>query len=482
MTDLLEKNVETVNELMEKSTRAAAIFSEFSQEQTDRIVRAVLLAGLNNRVRLAKMAHEETGIGNWQDKVVKNFIGTKLVYDDIKNLKTVGIISEDFVNGITEIAVPLGPILAITPVTNPTSTVLFKILIAMKTRNPIIISPHSKAVKCSTEAARICYEAALEADAPEDCIQWIEHSSRELTQSLMRNSKLALIIATGGSGLVKEAYSSGTPALGVGAGNVPVFIEKSADIPFAVKQIIISKTFDNGTVCCSEQFLVVEKSIKEEVMAEFKKQNAYFLNDDEITKLQKVAYDEKRNLMNADIVGRSATVIAKMAGINVPDETKLLIAPLLGVGKEYPLSNEILAPILAYCVAENFESAVNVCIKLNFFGGMGHSVSIFSNDDEKIKKFALLMNAGRIVVNSPSSPGGVGGMYNKLLTSLTLGCGASGHNITTDNVSAKHLINIQRVARRRVNERMTKLNQTPELYFDENITGEMLEKEYDKNY
>ena len=469
-----------VDEILENAVSAAAVFSQLDQRATDRIVRAVYKAGLNNRVRLARMAHDETGIGKWEDKVKKNVFATQYVYESIKHLRTVGIIAEDEKNGIVEIAQPIGPVLAITPVTNPTSTAMFKILISLKTRNPIIISPHRKAVNCSVKAAKICYEAALSEDAPEHCIQWIEHPSREKTHAIMHHPKLSLIIATGGSGLVKEAYSSGTPAIGVGAGNVPVFIEKSADIPFAVEQILLSKTFDNGTVCASEQFLVVEKGIAGPVIEEFKRQKAYFLNEEEIHLVEKVAFDEKRGLMNADIVGRSAKTIADMAGIKIPADSLMLIAPLKGIGKEYPLSSEILAPILAFYVADDFDHAVNLCMELNFFGGMGHTVSIFSNDEGNIRKFALMMDAGRIVVNTPSSHGGIGGTYNTLDPSLTLGCGTAGKNITTDNITAKHLINIQRIARCRMNERVMRFNSG--FYLDEKLDAEAIEREFNKNY
>ena len=390
------------------------------------------------------------------------------------------LISEDIERGIIEIAQPMGPILAIIPVTNPTSTVLFKILISLKTRNPIIICPSKKAVQCCTEAARICYEAALAADAPEDCIQWLTQVSREQTHALMHHPKLSLILATGGSGLVREAYSSGTPALGVGAGNVPVFFEASADIPFAVEQLLISKTFDNGTICASEQALVVEASVAAQVEAELKKNKAYFLSPTEVQQLEKLAWNAGKKAMNADIVGQPAVRIAEWAGLKVPTDTRVLIAPLKGVGASYPLSAEILAPILAYYVAPDFSEAVKLCIDLNYHGGVGHTASIFSNNEEKIRSFSLMMNAGRIVVNTPSSQGAVGGTYNRLSPSLTLGCGTGGKNITTENVTARHLMNIQRITRRRVNERMLRFDSSK--YFNESLTAKEIEAEYNRNY
>ena len=465
--------------LLGRAIQSAAIFSQLNQEETDAIAFAVYEAGFNNRVTLARQACDETGMGIFEHKVIKNAVATHLVYEDIKQLKTVGVISRDEQTGITEIAQPLGPILAITPVTNPTSTVLFKILIAMKTRNPVIISPHRKALKCSIEAARLCYEAALEAGAPDDCIQWITTPSRDLTAALMHHPDLALILATGGSGLVKSAYSSGTPAIGVGAGNVPVCIEQSADILFAVSQIIMSKTFDNGTICASEQAVITEKSIAEAVKQEFINQGALFLSPDDTDKLEHIAFDPERHTMNADIVGQPVQVIAKLAGIDIPAETKLLMAPLEGVGDQWPLSSEVLAPILAFYVADDFDGAVNLCIDLNFHGGMGHTASIFSNNEDKILEFATIMNAGRIVVNMPSSHGAVGGIFNTLHPSFTLGCGTGGKNITTDNITAQHLLNIQRITRRRSNEKWFAVSS--EILLDQDLTAEDIRHTYHRN-
>ena len=466
------------DDIVFRAKNATAIFSQYAQGEVDNIVRAVYQAVFNERVRLAKMAVEETGIGKWQDKVMKNVVASQLVYEDIKNVKTVGIINEDFAKGIIEIAQPLGPIFAIIPVTNPTSTIIYKILISLKTRNPIIIHPHRLAVNCSIETARICYEAALAADAPEDCIQWVKGFGREDTQALMSNPDIALILATGGTSLVKAAYSSGTPAIGVGAGNVPVFIENSADIDFAVDNILSSKLFDNGTVCASEQSIVVESAIAGKVRQKLIDSKAYFLNPEEIEKVQKVAYDVEKDVMKVEVVGQSVKVIAELAGINVPDDTSLLVAPLDIVGKEAPLSNEILAPIIAFYVEKDFEHAVKRCIDLNFHGGVGHTASIFSNDDEIIKKFSLIMNAGRIVVNMPSSQGAVG-LGSGLSPSLTLGCGTGGKNITTDNITAVHLLNIQRIARRRSNELYDKFDKSK--YLDENYNLKDLETEFYKN-
>lgn len=459
---------------------AAAVFSQYDQQQTDRIVRAVYEAAFRDRVRLARLAYEETGMGKWQDKVVKNLVASQFVYEDIKDLKTVGVIHEDPISGIVEIAQPMGPILAIIPVTNPTSTAMFKILIALKTRNPVIISPARKARESTVETARICYEAALAADAPEHCIQWLPEGSRELTQAAMKHKSLALILATGGPGLVRSAYSSGTPTIGVGAGNVPVYIERTADVPFAVEQIVTSKCFDNGTICASEQAIVAERSIADAVCEEFCRRSARFLTKEEVADLECVAFDPERNSMHPDIVGQPAVKIAAMAGIRVPPDTQLLIAPLGGIGPQWPLSSEILAPILAWYTADDFDHAVNLCIDLNFHGGMGHTASIFSNDDARIKQFASLMNAGRIVVNTPSSQGAVGGLYNMLHPSLTLGCGTGGKNITTDNVTAQHLLNIQRIARRRENQRLARFDTN--LFYDESLDPAAFSAAFNRNY
>ena len=351
---MTEELVKKADEILEKASFAAAVFQQFDQEQTDKIVERVFKAGFDNRVKLAKMACEETGIGNWQHKVMKNVIATQMVYDNIKNEKTVGVISHDEITGITEIAQPLGPIFAVTPVTNPTSTVLYKTLICLKTRNPILISAHRAAVKSCTETARICHEAALESGAPEDCIQIIPAGSRDFTHMIMSHPKIALILATGGTGLVKAAYSSGNPAIGVGPGNVPVFIDVSADIPFAISNIISSKTFDNGTICASEQSVIIEKHIEKKVIAEFEKQQCYFLTPEEIKKVESIAIAPDSGAMNPLIVGQSATVIAKRAGIVTPEGTKILIAKLDGVGKDYPLSVEVLAPILAFYSVKDY--------------------------------------------------------------------------------------------------------------------------------
>jgi acetaldehyde dehydrogenase/alcohol dehydrogenase len=477
---MAENLMEKANDILERAILAAAEFQEFDQEQTDNIVEAVYKAALNARIRLAKMAVDETGIGVWQDKVWKNVIATQLVYESIKNEKTVGVINHDPATGISEIAQPLGPIFAVTPVTNPTSTAIYKILICLKSRNPIIISAHRNAAGCTGEAARICYEAALAAGAPEDCVQMISAGSREFTQTVMGHPRVALILATGGTGLVKAAYSSGNPAIGVGPGNVPVFIDESADIPFAIASIITSKTFDNGTVCASEQSVIIEQKIAKEVRAEFERQSCYFLTPEEIEKVEKVAVAKESLSMSPFIVGQSAATIAQKAGINVPNGTKILLAELKGVGKNFPLSVEILAPILAFYTCPDYHTAIKVCIDLNYLGGIGHSAGIYANNEKRIFEFSQLINAGRIVVNTPTSQGAVGGTYNMLVPSLTLGCGTGGKNITTENITVKHLINIQRVCRRKMNDRFFSVDHNK--YLDENCDETVLHLEYHKNH
>ncbi|MCF8364929.1 MAG: aldehyde dehydrogenase family protein [Bacteroidales bacterium] len=471
---------EIADEIIDNAVISGAVFNQFDQQQTDFIVQKVFEAGFQNRIKLARMAAEETEMGIWQHKVIKNVVGTHLVYESIKNEKTAGVISMDHATGMIEIAQPIGPVFGIIPITNPTATVLFKILIALKSRNPIIISPPRKAPKCCEEAVRICYDAAIAAGAPEDCIQILTETNRELTHAFMIHPKIALILATGGTGLVHAAYSSGNPALGVGPGNVPVFIDQSADIPFAVECILGSKTFDNGTICASEQAIVCENAISKTLVAEFEKKGCYFLSAEQTEKLEKVVFNYEKGIMSGDVVGKTVQHIAALAGISVPDETRLLIARQQNVGKAYPLSQEILAPIIAFYETRDYKSAIKLCIDLNYLGGIGHTACVYSNDEERILEFSQLMNAGRIMVNTPSVQGAVGGIYNNLPTSLTLGCGSGGKNITTENVTARHLINIQRVCRRRNNEKWLAFDQ--ENFLDESLSTSQIIKAYNKNF
>lgn len=462
-----------IEKVISNAREAAKAFRRYNQEQTDKITEAVFKAGFNNRIHLAKLTFKETKLGKWEDKVFKNVVATYYVYNDIKDIKTVGVIAENKEEEIIEVAEPVGPIFAVTPITNPSSTVLFKILIAMKSRNPIIIRPHGAAKKCSIEAARIAYEAALDAGAPENCVQWIKNSSRDEVRILMAHRKISLILATGSVELVQAAAKSGNPAIGIGPGNVPVYIGRSADVSFAVEQILLSKTFDHGTVCASEQAVVVNQHNVDEVIREFKAQKAYFLSIDEIKRLEPVAFNRSERVMRVEVIGQPAPVIAEMAGIKVPPDTSILIAPLKDIGLQSPLSLEILAPILAFYIADDFEQAIELCRQINKHGGLGHTASIFSNHEEKINYFASVMNAGRILVNTPASQGALGGTYNKLQPSLMLACGTSGKNITTDNISVKHLLNIRRIARRKVCSHIDK--NIAHNYLDENLDADNIE-------
>lgn len=449
---------EYLEEIMQRASEAARRFHQLDQDRVDRIGEAVYRAAFGWRVSLARQACEETKMGIVRDKVLKNILATRYVWDNIRPLKTAGLIHEDDEAGIAEIAQPIGPVFAVTPVTNPTSTVLFKILIALKTRNPIIIRPHGAARRCSCEAARICYEAAMAAGAPDDCIQWIPRSSEEETLSLMSHRQTALVLATGSVGLVRAAYRSGNPAIGVGPGNVPCYIGASADFAFAADQILLSKTFDHGTICASEQAIVVKKPYAAEIIRLFQQRGAYFLNREEIGRLEPVAFNRTQRVMNAQVIGQPATVVAGLAGLDVPPGTTVLIAPLDEVGLAAPLSLEILAPVLAFYIADDFDGAIARCREINAHGGLGHTATIFSNDEERIAYFADQMNAGRILVNTPASQGALGATYNSLTPSLTLGVGTHGKTITTDNISARHLLNIQRIARRRVHPCVTCLD------------------------
>jgi acetaldehyde dehydrogenase/alcohol dehydrogenase len=365
-------------------------------------------------------------------------------------------------------------------VTNPTSTSIFKCLISLKTRNALIICPHQGARRSVAAAAEACYRAALKAGAPDDCIQWLDKAGPETVADLMSHPRLALILATGTDSLVRKAHSSGTPVIGVGPGNVPVYIGVSADIPFAVKSIISSKTFDNGSVCASEQAVVVRWEVADRVIEELKKEGAHFLTPEETDRVGRIAYDSERGCMTAAVVGQSALIIAKKAGFEVPPETVLLVAPLKGVGRGYPLSAEILAPILAFYIEEGFDEAIRRCSEITKFGGTGHTAVIYSNRDERIEYFSRVIEAGRILVNMPSTQGALGGMHNTLSPSFTLGCGTGGNNITTDNITARHLLNIHRIARRRPNPRWLSLDQR--ILVDEKILPETIESEFNRNY
>jgi len=462
-----------IDELVSRAQRALEKFMTYDQEKIDAIVKAMALAGLDDHMRLAKMAVEETGRGVYEDKITKNIFSTEYIYHSIKYERTVGIINDNENEDFFEVAEPVGVIAAVTPVTNPTSTTMFKSIIAIKARNPIIFAFHPSAQKCSAEAAKVLRDAAIEAGAPEDCILWIEKPSIEATQLLMNHSGVSLILATGGAGMVKAAYSTGKPALGVGPGNVPCYIEKTADLKRAATDLILSKTFDNGMICASEQAVIVDREISEE-FEKFMKDNAcYFLNADETTKLAKLAIDEVKCAMNPDVVGQSAYTIAKMAGLSVPENTKILIAKQEDVGPDYPLSREKLSPILAYYIVDSFKEGIRKAEQMVEFGGLGHSAVIHSNDEKVIEEFSKILKTGRLIVNSPSTHGAIGDIYNTNTPSLTLGCGTYGKNSTTQNVSAVNLINKKRVSRRRVNMQWFKI---PEKIYFEFGSTQYLEK------
>ncbi len=455
-----------VDELAKNGAKALAQFNGFSQEMVDEVVKQMAMSALKNHKRLAKMAIEETQRGVFEDKVFKNMFATEYIYNNIRHTKTVGIISENEHEGMIEIAEPVGVIAGVVPITNPTSTVIFKSLIAMKTRNPIIFAFHPLAQKCSSETARLMQEAAVKAGAPKNCIQWVEIPSLEASQALMRHPLTSLILATGGTGMVKAAYSSGKPALGVGPGNVPCYFEKSADIKRAVNDLILSKTFDNGMICASEQALIIDKEIYSEVKKELIFNNCYFLNEEERLQLEKVAIQEQSGALNPVIVGLPAYAIARMAGISVPRETKILIAELKGIGPKHPLSCEKLSPVLACYKAVSLQDGLKKCEDILAYGGLGHSAAIHSASQQVIDEFALRMKAGRIIINTPSTHGAIGDIYNSSLPSLTLGCGTYGGNSVSTNVGATHLINIKKVAKRQVNTQWFKV--PPQIYFEKN--------------
>lgn len=453
-----------IDALVARAQKAAAAFLELDQEAVDRIVHAMARAGEVERIPLARLAVEETGMGVFEDKVIKNQFATEYIHNDIKDIKTVGLIGRDDQMGISQIAEPVGPIAAITPVTNPTSTTMFKSIISLKTRNPVIIAPHPKALRCSIRAARALYEAALAHGAPEHCVQWIEHPSIDGTNYLMSHPGIALVLATGGASMVRAAYSSGTPAFGVGPGNTPVYVDKSARIDMTVTSVIISKTFDNGTICASEQSIVAHADIAKEMEDTFAANGVYFCTPAEKKKLAAVAIDAKRGMMSAAVVGQPATKIAKAAGIDVPSNTKILGVRLKTVGPEEPLSREKLSPILGFYRAPGKAKALELCQQIQTFGGLGHTAVIYAEDPEVVNEFQHGLSAGRIPVNSPSSHGAIGDIYNRIGPSLTLGCGTKGGNITTSNISVMNLLNIKQVMERKMN--MLWLQVPKEIYFN----------------
>lgn len=455
-----------IDELATKANVALKAMEDFTQEQVDHIVHQMAMAALDQHMPLAKMAVEETGRGIYEDKAIKNMYASEYIWNNIKHDKTVGVINKDEQTGLMEIAEPVGVVCGVTPTTNPTSTTIFKSLIALKTRNPIVFAFHPSAQKCSAEAARIVRDAAIAAGAPENCIQWIEQPSIDATSALMNHPGIAIVLATGGAGMVKSAYSTGKPALGVGPGNVPAYIEKTAKVKRAVNDLIVSKSFDNGMICASEQAVIVDKEIYASVKAEFEAHNVYFVKPNELQKLEDAVMNEGKYAVNPAIVGNSAEKIAELAGISVPKGTKILVAELEGAGPEYPLSREKLSPVLAMMKSNNAAHAFELCEAMLNLGGLGHTAVIHTEDEELQVAFGLRMKACRILVNTPSAEGGIGNIYNEMIPSLTLGCGSYGKNSVSKNVSAINLINIKTVAKRRNNMQWFKL--PPKIFFEKN--------------
>ena len=445
-------NAQELTARIKQLREAQKKFATYTQEQVDEIFRQAALAANHNRIKLAKLAVEETGMGIVEDKVVKNNFAAEYIYNQYKDMKTCGVLEEDKTSGITKVAEPIGVIAAIVPTTNPTSTAIFKCLIALKTRNAIIISPHPRAKNATIEAARIVLEAAVKAGAPEGIIGWIDQPSVELSQNVMRESDI--ILATGGPAMVKAAYSSGRPALGVGAGNTPAIIDESAHIKMAVNSILLSKTFDNGVICASEQSIVVLEQVYDEVKRELAERGAYILKGEEIDKVRNIILNEKGGL-NADMVGQSAYKIAKMAGVNVPETAKVLVGEVTSVELEEPFSHEKLSPVLAMYKAKSFEEALDKADRLIELGGMGHTSVLYTDqvkNRDRVLTFGERMKTARTLINMPAAQGAIGDLFNfKLAPSLTLGCGSWGGNSVSENVGPKHLINVKSIAERREN-------------------------------
>ena len=475
-----------VDQLVSKAQVALSKFEEFTQEQVDYIVAKCSVAGLDAHGTLAEAAVNETGRGVFEDKAVKNLFACEYVTSNLRHLKTVGIINEDPLLGITEIAEPVGVVCGIVPTTNPTSTVIFKSLICLKTRNPIIFSFHPSAHACSVMAAVVIRDAAVAAGAPEDCIQWLDMKSMYATTALMKHPGVATILATGGNAMVSAAYSCGKPALGVGAGNVPAYVEKTCVLPRAVNDIVLSKSFDNGMICASEQAAIVDHEIYDDFMKEIKRFKVYFVNKDEKAKLEQfmfgaAAYSDNVNAakLNPNVVGKPATWIAEQAGIKVPEDTQIICAECAEVGPNEPLTREKLSPVLAILKASSTEDGILKSTQMVEFNGLGHSAAIHTENHELSKRFGHACKAIRIIENAPSTFGGIGSVYNAFIPSLTLGCGSYGHNSVSNNVSAINLINIKRIGRRNNNMQWVKL--PPKIYFERNSIKYLRDmKEMDK--
>ena len=460
------KDVQTViDELATKGVEALDAMSNFTQEQVDHIVHQAAIAALDKHMYLAKLAVDETGRGIYEDKAIKNMYASEYIWNSIKYDKTVGVIAEDKEQGLISIAEPVGVICGVTPTTNPTSTTIFKALIALKTRNSIIFAFHPSAQKSSAEAARIVRDAAIEAGAPKDCIQWIEEPSIEATGLLMNHPKIATVLATGGPGMVKAAYSTGKPALGVGAGNVPSYIAADAKVKRAVNDIIVSKTFDNGMICASEQAAIVDAAIYDEVKAEFEAHQCVIISKKaDIAKLEKVVLNEARTAVNGAIVGHSAIEIAEKAGLKVPAGTKLLLAEIPDATMEHPLALEKLSPVLALIKSDGVQDGFKKAEGMLNLGGLGHTAVIHTENEELQLQYGIRMKACRVLVNSPSAEGGIGNIYNNMIPSLTLGCGSHGHNSVSHNVSSFDLLNVKTLSKRRNNMQWFRV--PPKIFFE----------------
>lgn len=429
------------NHLVRQARLAAAVFTQYSQAQVDKIVKAMTTAAIENAPKLALMAHQETRMGVTEDKILKNLVASEFLYHQIKDQRTVGVIREITEQNMLEMAEPMGVIFALAPVTNPTSTVIFKSICCAKTRNSIVFSPHLMAAESSNYAAKLLYEAALEAGAPKGFITWVDKSSRlrRTTEILMSHPEVDLIFATGGTQMVHAAYSSGKPALGVGSGNTPVYVHKSANVPSAAMEIIISKTFDNGTECPSEQTLIIDREVSDELLLEMKRNGCYICTEEEVEKVADVAIESRTGTMNYRLVGQPASMIAAQAGLNVEGlgPIKMILCPLVGELRHHRLAVEKLMPVLGFVIVDSVEEGINRALDINYAGGTGHTAGIYAEDDSVVERYSDVINAGRIIVNCPSSIGGLGGVYNHLNTTLSFGCGTGGGNITTDNVGIK---------------------------------------------
>lgn len=440
--DLL--SVQEVRDLVEKAKAAQQELAQKSQAEVDAIVASIAKAGVRNAERLAQMANEDTGFGKVADKVIKNIFGSQMVYEHIKDMKTIGILDRDEANKTYTIAAPVGVIAGLIPSTNPTSTAFYKSEISIKAGNAIVFSPHPSALRSISEAIKVIRQAIAEAGGNEDLVSCISLPTMQATDNLMKHPDVALILATGGSAMVRAAYSSGTPAIGVGPGNGPAYIEKTADLPLAVKRIMDSKTFDYGTICASEQSVVCDDDMAEAVQKEMEKQGAYFLSDEERLKLGKYIL-RANGTMNPAIVGKSPQVIGELAGINVPASAKVIVAKEDGIGKGHPYSNEKLAPILAFYTAPDYKAIAKLCDEILRYEGAGHTFSMHTKDDRMVEYFAERMPASRIIINSPSALGGIGAS-TALMPALTLGCGAIGGSATSENVGPMNLLNLKHVA------------------------------------